>query len=414
MTPPPNKPTGASAKSRRTGLWLIGARGSISTCVAYGTAGLQRGSIDPVGIATEVEPLSGLDLVSFDNLVLGGHDVCRRDLSHSAGELVQAGVLSADLVTGASAEAAAFAARIKPGLLDGPDVGFADLDPRTTALSALSPREQVAHLIRDWESFEEENQLKRTVVVYVASTEAVRASEPEWEQLELFEEALDQGKAMPASVLYAYAAISSGRPFVNFTPSLGARLPALRQLAIRQGVPHCGNDGKTGETLMKTVLAPMFKHRALKVLSWQGYNMLGNRDGEVLRSEAHRQAKIQNKDESLRSILGDRSDLHSMVGIDFVPSLGDWKTAWDFVHFEGFLGARMTLQFTWSGSDSALAAPLVLDLVRLTEYAAMKKEVGEMSHTACFFKDPIAGGTHDFHRQFMMLVEYAASHGALG
>lgn len=414
MTPSPQKQSGLQAKSGRTGLWLIGARGAISTCVAYGLAGLKRGSIDPVGLATEEEPLNGLDLLPFGSIALGGHDVCRRDLSQSAGELVQSGVLPADLVTEASSEASDFAARIRPGILDGPDIGFADLDPRTTEIGALSPREQIQRLIADWDSFEQDLGLKRSIIVYVASTEAVREPEPEWQQLSSFETALDEGKAMPASVLYAYAALSTGRPFVNFTPSLGARLPALRQLAIKNGVPHCGNDGKTGETLLKTALAPMFRHRALKVLSWQGYNMLGNRDGEVLRDESHRQAKLKNKDESLRSILGGRSDLHTMVGIDFVPSLGDWKTAWDFVHFEGFLGAKMTLQFTWSGSDSALAAPLILDLVRLTDFAARKKEVGEMSHTACFFKNPIAGGTHDFHRQFAMLVDYAASHGAMG
>jgi myo-inositol-1-phosphate synthase len=91
-----------------------------------------------------------------------------------------------------------------------------------------------------------------------------------------------------------------------------------------------------------------------------------------------------------------------------VPSLHDWKTAWDFVHFEGFLGARMTLQFTWSGSDSALAAPLVIDLVRWAELALRRGEAGEMEHTASYFKAPLAGGTHDFHQQFARLLEYAA------
>jgi myo-inositol-1-phosphate synthase len=160
---------------------------------------------------------------------------------------------------------------------------------------------------------------------------------------------------------------------------------------------------------VKTVLAPMFKARNLRVLAWQGYNMLGNRDGEVLNDGAHREAKLRNKDEALRSILGDER-VHTRVGIDFVPSLKDWKTAWDFVHFEGFLGARMSLQFTWSGSDSALAAPLVLDLIRLVEFALRRGEVGEMSQTSSFFKAPIAGGSHDFRVQFQGLVEYAQLH----
>jgi myo-inositol-1-phosphate synthase len=246
------------------------------------------------------------------------------------------------------------------------------------------------------------------VIVLVSSTEAVRDEQPEWADLEAFEQALDAGRAQPASVLYAYAALSSGRAFVNFTPNLGSSLPALRALAKARRVPHAGQDGKTGETLVKTVLAPMFHARALKVLAWQGYNMLGNRDGQVLEDPSHKAAKLRNKDEVLRDILG--GDFHSKVGIDYVPSLADWKTAWDFVHFEGFLGARMSLQFTWQGSDSALAAPLVLDLARLAAFAAAQGESGEMAHTACYFKAPLAGGTHDFHQQHARLLEYAARH----
>jgi myo-inositol-1-phosphate synthase len=244
------------------------------------------------------------------------------------------------------------------------------------------------------------------VVVDVASTEAWREEREEWSDLASFEAALDAGSLQPASVLYAYAALGAGHPFVNFTPSRGSSIPALVELADSAGVPHCGNDGKTGETLVKTVLAPMFRARALKVLTWQGYNMLGNRDGEVLKESAHRESKLRNKDEALRAILADPS-VHTGVGIDFVPSLEDWKTAWDFIQFEGFLGARMSLQFTWSGSDSALAAPLVLDLVRLADLAAERGEGGVMKHTASFFKAPLGGGTHDFGRQFAELGRYA-------
>ena len=141
--------------------------------------------------------------------------------------------------------------------------------------------------------------------------------------------------------------------------------------------------------------------------AWQGYNMLGNRDGEVLEEPAHKAAKLQNKDQVLRELL-DNDDLHTQVAIDFVPSLKDWKTAWDFIHFEGFLGAKMSLQFTWAGSDSALAAPLVIDLVRLVDEAARAGASGDLEHLACFFKAPLSGGTHDFHAQHNRLLAYAA------
>jgi myo-inositol-1-phosphate synthase len=395
------------------GVWLIGARGSISTCVAYGLAGLREGLLEPLGIATEHEPLARLDFASLDDIVLGGHDVCTRDLSLSAAELVRHGILGSDLVAASAPHVAAYENRIRSGALDAPDVGVADLDPRSARLGAAPPREQIARIVNDIEEFRRELNLRRVVVVNLASTEAFRHELPEWASLDEFERALDAGRTQPASMLYAYAAMSSGSPYVNFTPNRGSSPPALRELARRRKVPHCGSDGKTGETLVKTVLAPLFAARSLRVLAWQGYNMLGNRDGEVLADVSHRESKVKNKNEALRSILNDER-VHTHVGIDFVPSLQDWKTAWDFIHFEGFLGAKMSLQFTWMGSDSCLAAPLVIDLARLADFAAQNGEAGEMLHTASFFKAPIGGGTHDFHEQFGELAAYVERHLASG
>ena len=390
----------------RVGVWLVGARGSISTCVAYGLAGLRSGAVEPVGLCTQAEPLARLPLAPPASFVLGGHDVCRRSLHASALELVRQGILREDLVQAVRGEIESISGRLLPGAVDALDLNSADLDPEARRLGSAAPREQIARIVADLSEFRTREKLDVLVVVNLASTEAVRSRQPEWDRLERFEEALDAGRPQPASLVYAYAAFESGCPYVNFTPSLGASVGALREAARREKLPHCGNDGKTGETLLKTVLAPMFKARNLRVLAWEGYNMLGNRDGEVLNDEAHREAKLRNKDEALRSILGDE-DVHTRVGIDFVPSLKDWKTAWDFVHFEGFLGARMSLQLTWSGSDSALAAPLVLDLIRLAEYALRSGESGEMPQTASFFKAPIAGGTHDFRAQFQGLLDYA-------
>lgn len=386
---------------------MIGARGSIATCVAYGLSGLREGLLDPVGIATAHEPFRKLEFAPWEAFVLGGHDVCRRTVSESAGELVRHGILTSDLVVSGSAAATAYEARIRPGLLDEPDVGFADLDPAAARNGAREPSAQIEQVTEDLRRFRAEHELDAVVVVNLASTEAHRSDRPEWASLAEFEAALAEGRSQPASVLYAYAAIASGAAYVNFTPSRGASIPALRELAQARGLPHCGNDGKTGETLVKTALAPMFAARALRVLAWQGYNMLGNRDGEVLSEPAHRESKLRNKGEVVRSILGD-PNVHTHVGIDYVPSLQDWKTAWDFVHFEGFLGARMSLQFTWVGSDSALAAPLVLDLARWAELALRRGESGAMTHTASYFKAPVGGGTHDFHAQFGQLLEYAA------
>jgi myo-inositol-1-phosphate synthase len=395
-------------RAGRLGVWLVGARGAISTCLAYGLFGLREGLLEPTGIATAAPALAGPAWAGFESLVLGGHDIVQR--STSAADLVRHGVLPQNLIAAGAAEAARFEARIRPGVLDGPDVGLAELDPESSRLGAASQREQIERIRQDLERFRQDERIGHLVVVCLASTESWREDRASWSALAELERTLDLDQAdLPASSLYAYAAFQCGAAFVNFTPNKGASLPALRELARRARVPHCGNDGKTGETLLKTALAPMFLKRALRVHTWQGYNMLGNKDGEALADPVRREAKKRNKDEALRAILG-HPGLHTEVGIDFVPSLHDWKTAWDFIHFEGFLGARMSLQLTWQGSDSALAAPLVIDLVRLADLALARGEAGEMEHTACFFKSPLSASQpveHDFHVQFARLVAYA-------
>jgi len=187
---------------------------------------------------------------------------------------------------------------------------------------------------------------------------------------------------------------------------------AHQELALKHHVPIYGNDGKTGETLVKTVLAPMFRARNLEVLSWEGFNILGGGDGRVLDDPRHKRTKLKTKGGVLAGALGYAP--HAGVRIEYVPSLGNWKTAWDFVHFRGFLGTKMSMQFTWQGCDSILAAPLVLDLVRLTEFAQRKGEAGPMTHLASFFKDPLGVAEHSFAEQFRLLTDYVARHARNG
>ena len=159
---------------------------------------------------------------------------------------------------------------------------------------------------------------------------------------------------------------------------------------------------------MKTALAPMFAWRNLRVMSWEGVNMLGNNDGKALDQPDNRVAKLRNKGNVLQNILG--YDPHAGVDINFVPSLGDWKTAWDLIHFQGFLDVKMSMQFTWQGCDSILAAPLVLDMVRLSEFAARNGESGLMRHLAAFFKNPIGVEEMALHSQFERLLRYTERH----
>jgi myo-inositol-1-phosphate synthase len=142
-------------------------------------------------------------------------------------------------------------------------------------------------------------------------------------------------------------------------------------------------------------------------MSWVGHNILGNMDGLALADPVNKQAKIKGKDELLGKILG--YDPQTLVTIEYIRSLGDWKTAWDHVHFRGFLGTPMTLQFTWQGCDSLLAAPLVLDLVRFVELSARRGETGVLTHLGSFFKRPLGLAEHDFSRQFALLRAWAAA-----
>ena len=196
----------------------------------------------------------------------------------------------------------------------------------------------------------------------------------------------------------------AGCGYVNFTPSPGAILPGLVETLEHSGVPFIGSDGKTGETLVKSALAPLFKYRNLRVLSWQGYNLLGDRDGEVLATDENKRTKVRSKDNLLHEFLG--YPLQSTVEIDYVPSLDDFKTAWDFIHFQGFLDVKMSMEFTWHGCDSVLAAPLVLDLVRLTALAQDRGESGVLRHLAIFFKNPLGSVSHDLHDQYHRLMDY--------
>ena len=283
---------------------------------------------------------------------------------------------------------------------------IAAMADRADATAAATPRAFLDQVQRDLKAFVASAKLDQLVVVNAASTEPPFELGDEHQSLEKLQVALERSgsAALPTSSLYAYAAIDAGFPYVNLTPSRGATLPALEELAAKKRVPLAGQDLKTGETLLKSVLAPLFARRNLKVLSWVGHNILGNRDGLVLNDPHNKASKVKSKDHLLGELLGYKPQSH--VSIEYIESLDDWKTAWDHIHFEGFLGTKMTLQFTWQGCDSLLAAPLVVDIARLSLLAQRRGESGPMNHLASFFKSPVGVDQHDFNKQFEMLDAY--------
>ncbi|ONI80757.1 myo-inositol-1-phosphate synthase [Saccharothrix sp. ALI-22-I] len=376
-----------------TGLWLIGARGSVATTAVSGLLALRAGLTPVTGCVTERPELAGVTLPGWSDLVVGGHDIAQTPLEKRAELLAQGGVLPHHLLE-----------CVKSGLRE------VDSEIRTASFDGVQA-DVARRLAADITEFRERHRLARVVVVNVSSTEPPVPPLPEHAELAALERALadPDRNVLPPSSLAAYAALRAGCPFVEFTPSTGIALPALDELARREGLPYAGRDGKTGETLLRTVLAPMFTARGLTVRSWAGTNLLGGGDGATLEDPAHADSKLRSKANGLAALLG--SEVTAPLHIDNVPDLGETKTAWDHVSFEGFLGARMSLQFTWTGLDSALAAPLVLDLTRLVAAAHAAGEKGALGALAFFFKDPLGSEEHRFAEQTRALYEWA---GGLG
>jgi len=397
----------------RIGLWLIGAKGGVATTLMTGLAALRRGAIDPVGVVTALDPFTRLALVDFEDIVVGGHDIRAGRLGDEAQRMwAESRAIAPELLADAAGFFAEVESRLRPGTLVAAGDRIRSLaDPRTAAV-VETPRAAIDRVRGDIEAFQKAEGLGHVVVVNVASTEPPPAL-PIPEDFAAVEPLLSSAEKcpLPASSLYFLAAAEAGASYVNFTPSTGSTPACLQQVALDRRIAHAGCDGKTGETLLKSVLAPMFAARNLEVMSWVGHNIFGNMDGKVLDDPRNKAAKVRSKDHLLAAILGYPPQTH--VSIEYIKSMGDWKTAWDHIHFRGFLGTPMTLQFTWQGCDSILAAPLVLDLVRLVERARRAGEYGAIEWLACFFKSPLNVAEQDFSKQVAMLDAWARSHAEL-
>ncbi|MCA9237474.1 MAG: inositol-3-phosphate synthase [Planctomycetales bacterium] len=391
----------------RVGLWIIGARGGVAVTTITGLIAQQLGLADTTGLVTALPPLCDLPLPAWTDFVVGGHEIRAGSLVSELQRLHHdSRVIDAEVVAAATPQLEAIDREIQPGVLW--NVGsriesLADA-PGEQPATATAAVEQIR---QDLQDFLRRHELETAVVVNLASTEAL-PPESAWPQTveEVDRQLAAADCPLPASSLYAIAAIDLGLPYVNFTPSLGAAPAGIDQRARLRGTCHAGRDGKTGETLLKSVLAPMFAARHLEVMSWVGHNIFGNLDGRVLDDPANKATKLKSKDALLGDILGYAPQTH--ISIEHIGSLGDWKTAWDHIHFRGFLGTPMTMQFTWQGCDSLLAAPLVLDLARLTTHARRRGDLGALAPLASFFKSPLGATSQVFSDQVRTLHEWAA------
>jgi myo-inositol-1-phosphate synthase len=382
---------------------VVGLGGAVATTAAAGLELLRLGVVEPDGL-----PLAELEgtvagLVPYDALVLGGWDLDASDLAKAAEVHGVLDVRQLDAARPALSQ-------ITPWAAAG-DAEFCRNVSGGNTVLAEGRRAQAEAIRADLRRFRTEEHLDGLVVVNLASTER-------WPDLaaaslqtpEAFEAGLDaDDDAISPGMLYAYAAIVEGCGYANFTPSLAADAPALVQLAVQRGVPIAGKDGKTGQTMMKTVLAPAFRSRALRVEGWYSTNILGNRDGLALDDPSSLESKLATKGSVLDSILGYPVEDH-VVRIDYYRPRGDAKEAWDAIDLVGFLGQRMQVKVDFQCRDSILAAPLALELARLLDLAQQRGQGGVQEHLGWFFKAPMtADGAvpeHALHRQERALLDW--------
>ncbi len=378
-------------------VWIIGIKGAVATTTVVGTLAIRNGLSSNIGVPTEGEYFKECNLVGLDDLEFGGHDI-RSIALHDAAYQNFRDNGTFDVYQLSELKDELDAIPVKCGILNNCGSAISSLC-ENKQLTLSEAQEQVSNELYEFANGED------CIVVNLASTEPFFPPHDDYSTVDKFEDAIQRGsKRIPASSIYAYCAIKNGMPYINFTPSLGNDIPAIKELAEKEGVPHCGKDGKTGETLVKTALVPMFKLRNLVIEGWYGSNILGNLDGRILNNPENKQSKLITKTSVVPKMLGYEPHLGSRI--DYFPPLIDHKVAWDFIAFRGFLNHRMNMQFTWQGCDSILAAPLVIDLIRLMELAKRNGIVGVVKKLAMYFKDPIGTDVLDLYTQYELFKNW--------
>jgi myo-inositol-1-phosphate synthase len=385
----------------KLGVLLVGL-GAVSTTFIAGVHAIRKGLAKPIGSLTQLGTIrlgkrtehrsppirEFVPLAQLDDLVFGAWDIFEDNAYESA---KAAGVIEAALLEQVRPELEAI--RPMPAVferryvkrLDGPNVK-----------SGHGKRDLVSQLRADIRDFARAHELDRLVLLWCASTEAYMTECRAHASLAEFERALDADEeTITPSMLYAYAALQEGVPFANAAPNLGVDIPALVELAHDKHVPVAGKDLKTGQTLLKTIIAPGLKSRMLGVSGWYSTNILGNRDGEVLDDPECFRTKEVSKKGALDHIL--QADLYPdlygrlchMVQINYYPPRGDNKEGWDNIDLFGWLNYPMQLKINFLCRDSILAAPLVLDLALFMDLAARAGRYGTQEWLSFYFKSPM-------------------------
>ncbi|MFL5535756.1 MAG: inositol-3-phosphate synthase [Gemmatimonadales bacterium] len=403
----------------KLGVLCVGL-GAVATTFIAGVENVRRGVARPIGSVTQMgtirlgkrtdkrAPLirEFVPLAALDDLVFGAWDPVPDDAYTAA---LHAGVLDRHEHV---EPIAGFLKNIKPMPAVFDQAYVKRLEGKNVKPGS-SKRDLAEALRKDIRDFKTKNKCSRLVMIWCASTEIFISPGPAHWTLEAFEKAVDaDDPTIAPSMLYAYAAMMERVPFANGAPNLTCDFPAMEQLAKSKGVPIGGKDFKTGQTMIKTVLSPMFKARMLGVAGWYSTNILGNRDGEVLDDPESFKTKEESKLGVLEYILQPQiypelyGNMYHKVRINYYPPRGDNKEGWDNIDIFGWLGYPMQIKVDFLCRDSILAAPIVLDLALFLDLAQRAEMKGVQEWLSFYFKSPMtAPGLYPEHDIFIQLMK---------
>ena len=402
----------------KLGVLLVGL-GAVSTTFIAGTLLIRKGLASPTGSLAQMgtirlgkrsegrTPLikDFLPLASLDDLVFGAWDIFG-DNGYEAAKT--AGVLDASMLEQVRPELEAI--RPWPAVFD---QRYVKRLMGTNVKTGATKREIAEQVRADIRAFKDVHHLDRLVMVWCGSTEIFMTPTAAHQSIAAFEQAMESNAdEIASSMVYAYAALKEGIPYANAAPNLSADIPALDKLALDNGSPVVGKDLKTGQTLIKTIVAPGLKARLIGVSGWFSTNILGNRDGEVLDDPESFKTKEESKKSVLDYILQPElyptlyKDLCHVVRINYYPPRGDNKEGWDNIDLVGWLGYKMQLKINFLCRDSILAAPIVLDLVLFLDLAKRAGMSGIQEWLSFYFKSPVhAPGLYPEHDLFIQLMK---------
>lgn len=387
----------------KLGVLVVGLSGAVSTTFIIGTLAARKGLAKPIGSLTQLSFLKVgegenakealikdiVPLAQLDQLVFGGWDIFP--------DSVYEGAMHAQVLTEKDINLVADEAKAIKPMKACFDPKFITRLNGTWIKDGKTKWDLTQQLRQDIRTFKEENGCDRIVVIWAASTETYMPIGEVHNQLDSFEAEMkkEQTDYIAPSMCYAYAALAEGVPFINGAPALTVDFPAMWQLADKMEVPICGKDYKSGQTMMKTVLAPAFHSRMLGLAGWFSTNILGNRDGEVLDDPDSFKTKEVSKLSVIDSILEPEKypdlygDIYHKVRINYYPPRNDNKEAWDNIDIVGWMGYPMQIKVNFLCRDSILAAPLALDLVLLCDLAKRCGMKGTQKWLSFYFKSPM-------------------------